>query len=244
MENLQEMKKKFESGEYVLIGYFLDRGFNYWAETDKLIKDNCLVKEYKLIHKKHKHILDAYLEDNSVQIIRIDYANNIIGMCEIRNFIEQYDENKEYQLKQLIPKNNFKDFGFSGDFEGEIKFKDEFECFVGIVEHHKHIPSKTNKPQTCYWNEKGECFIILKDEIYRCYGRDLTPLKKEWYEYVNDKNIKFGYRTDIGGGFPVLIRGYNRKTGKLEINGNLEEIDVDLIRPATKEEVEKLIIKE
>ena len=49
--------------------------------------------DFKLIHVKHKQVLEAYLEDNSVEV-------KVKPNWTIPNFIETYNAFVEYRLKE------------------------------------------------------------------------------------------------------------------------------------------------
>lgn len=96
---VDSLKEKYESGKYICIYkeyIHLEDKHNYcWH-----IKENPLftnIGEYKLIHKKHKEILDAYLADNSVEI-EFSYGDAIVWDIQ-EDFISRYNEKKHYRLK-------------------------------------------------------------------------------------------------------------------------------------------------
>lgn len=94
----ETMKEKYESGNYIAI--FFHTGFNAWTTTVFDKPSFCDLVKWKLIHKKDKDILDAYLKDNSVEI-EIMYLNINDSWSELcDDFIETYDENAEYRLKE------------------------------------------------------------------------------------------------------------------------------------------------
>lgn len=67
--------------------------------------------------------------------------------------------------------NNFEEFGFSGDFEGEI-LKQFDNRYIG------YFINKCNYPIECHWDSNGNSFIgLISNSIY-----NLTRTKKEWYE--------------------------------------------------------------
>lgn len=87
-----EMKEKFESGEYDVL--FKQKKHTDWSKcyrSKDLTWRNDI--DYKLIHKKHEHILNALLDIKNTAFYRED--GNSIG---IESFINTYDENKEYSL--------------------------------------------------------------------------------------------------------------------------------------------------
>ena len=124
--------------------------------------------------------------------------------------------------------NNFKDYGFEADFEGEICFENHNGFYIGYV----------NKPVgkiIKQWSKNdGNCFCM---EGYDDRQYDLKPIKKEWYENPNN--------------FPCIIIQPNC-TGDTTIEDDfliLRNIDDynnfgGVYRHATKEEVLSLLVKE
>lgn len=121
--------------------------------------------------------------------------------------------------------NNFKDYGFEADFEGEICFQDDdFNIFFGfIVEDGKKLARS--------WNKYGVSGMS--------YEYDLTPIKKPWYE--NPVN------------FPCLVYMEDKRDeedkGYYTVLGNMnsyksEFLIANIIRPATEEEALALLVKE
>ena len=62
------------------------------------IRNNDTRAEYKLIHIRHKEVLDAWLEDNNVEIEQKSNVHQ--GWIEDSNFIENYQEWLEYRLEE------------------------------------------------------------------------------------------------------------------------------------------------
>lgn len=103
--NETDLKIKHATGNYILIW---NNKFNSpygWklSSSEKLVG----YSQTKLIHNKHKDILEAYLKNPSVEI---ECTNNISKDVDIEtiwyseeNFIENYDENLYYVLKDKIP---------------------------------------------------------------------------------------------------------------------------------------------
>lgn len=89
---LDLMKEKYASGDYIL----MTPHHKSWIIVKKPFWD---CDNYKLIHKKHKDILDAYLADNSVEILEIDTACNLEKEYVVKKFIEDYAEDGIYVLK-------------------------------------------------------------------------------------------------------------------------------------------------
>jgi hypothetical protein len=92
----KEMKKKYESGNYIIIK-LIDDGWSYeWKKTDSLY-NGINTKEMKLIHKKHEEVLNAWLMDNDSIIIRI---KSHLGSYLELDFIGTYDESNNYSLDE------------------------------------------------------------------------------------------------------------------------------------------------
>lgn len=219
--NLKEMKKKFKSGEYILLWKeFKDLK---WVVKGSFHHDN---RGYnKLIHKKHKHILDAYLKDNGVQLF-ITYKNSDVGAyISGDNFIENYDENAIYELKEtnMPQKNNFHEYGFETDFEAEIYKTDEYGNLIGVA-----IGFVTA------WDSLGNC--LFSEYTSDNEELNLTPLKKEWY--------------DVEDNFPCLclIKSKSVNNSSFVVIDDINEyksyLKIFEVRPATKEEILSLLVKE
>ena len=93
---LDLMKEKYASGEYVLV-----TPSNEWVIVENPQWD---CHNYRLIHKKHKNILDAYLINNSISIEFRDTDGGMkefeyISNCLKGSFIDSYNESFEYRLK-------------------------------------------------------------------------------------------------------------------------------------------------
>lgn len=332
--NIEEMKKKFESGKYVLVYRNNSRVKPIWIKTDFITNQPHL--EFKLIHERHEDILNAYLEDNSVEIECIYPMGTSFSKRIDKDFIGNYDECFDYLLKtkqidflgkyycrankltygrliQLgvaddfdylreneewhyfiieskiitdylkehqidgelsdinikqiklnsnnefeyvkeedehrdmsdIPKedktakkiseqydienmmadkplNNFEEYGFEADFEGEILFRGKCGYVYGRIKNKAYL-----------WNKKGKCFKIEGWNNLITTKYDLTPIKKAWYE--DESN------------FPCII-GYNcdGKKDRFSVVDSLVEFEDITCNKwlATEEEVMKLVIKE
>lgn len=129
--------------------------------------------------------------------------------------------------------NNFKDYGFEADFEGEI-FKE------GTIHRNQKVYLATIKngyeDLLVYFNEDGKCH---QGKGYFMEKYNLKPIKKEWYE--NPDN------------FPCLVYMEDKRDeedkGYYTVLGNMnsyksEFLIANIIRPATKEEVLALLVKE
>lgn len=127
---LDIMKEKYESGEYVCVKDFS----RYWRilENPKF-DDISYSHKYKLINLKHKHILDAYLEDNNVEIKNV--TNSAILDTSI--WLNTYNEHKEYIL--IEPKEEYPQF--KANENGDVfRFNNSYTFTIVF----SHIPDKVN----------------------------------------------------------------------------------------------------
>ena len=92
--------------------------------------------------------------------------------------------------KIISSKNNFKEYGFEADFEGEI-LKQIGDILYGVV-----YVEYFGRGVVCEWNTKGK--VISKYKIDE-KAFELKPIKKEWYKnpdnfpclvIYDDKEIK------------------------------------------------------
>lgn len=233
-----ELKALYEANteSWIAIWRFTDERFTdeyttSWTNMKDDYSDGRFIvnsfAEYKLIHIRHKDILEAYLAGNSVEI---EYEFNEethhnAGWYTEYNFVENYGPDLEYRLKEeedvetlfeqssqsisselsdssntsdigLPNINNFKDFGFTGDFEGEI-LKEVDEYYIGYIKWDDNI-------YTCCWTEPGNCEMTLMEKgssFDTCSAwqseYNLTPIKKEWYE--NPDNFPCLITIESGG---------------------------------------------
>jgi len=124
--------------------------------------------------------------------------------------------------------NNFEEYSFTADFGGEIYFEDSARLLIG----------KLDDNTSCFWDSiNGNCFEVYTNN--RLYKYDLTPIKKEWYK--DENNIGKLIKSDKFNTF-AIFREY--KDNKIFIEFNNYSWDVDLFRPATKEEINSIVIKE
>lgn len=122
--------------------------------------------------------------------------------------------------------NNFKDYGFEADFEGEI-LKEYENQFVGMVYQNEGNFG-------CSWDKKGRC---LQPDGFGYDNMNLKPIKKEWYE-KNDNFPCIVYDT-----FACRV-AFARKCEFNVIDLCYDIRDISEVRPATKEEVLSLLVKE
>lgn len=131
--------------------------------------------------------------------------------------------------------NNFKDYGFEADFEGEI-LKEVKDCrnqkyYIG---YSIDIREGLGYPYPKAWLSSGAC---IDDDNNIVEDFSLKPIKKEWYENPNNfpcliRQINCVYDESIEDDFLILrnIEDYNKFGGDY--------------RHATKEEVLSLLVKE
>lgn len=131
-------------------------------------------------------------------------------------------------------KNNFKDYGFEADFEGNICFlNEEDNYYIGyIIENGKKILMQ--------WDKSGLAYNSNDFNVVFC---DLKPIKKEWYE--NPDNIgKFISINNTLGIFKSYAKE-NETIIYISLVDNLEYIiHISKCRPAAKEEILALLVKE
>ena len=116
--------------------------------------------------------------------------------------------------------NNFKDYGFEADFEGEILRKTKHDIYIG------YVVDGADADYAIEWNSKGD--NLLSSRFDRNFN--LKPIKKEWYK--NPDNFPCLVFSSKINEFMVL----DRPLVPLRLN--------DDFRPATKEEVLTLLVKE
>lgn len=87
--DIELLKEKFKSGDYVCVfrNEHLVRGKWLIDSYPSFIITN----RYKLIHKKHKDILNAYLDGKEIEVFIMSEWH------KVKNFIEEYNENSTYQ---------------------------------------------------------------------------------------------------------------------------------------------------
>jgi len=117
--------------------------------------------------------------------------------------------------------NNFEEYGFTGDFEGEI-LKEVKGWYIGWIQ-------RDGVPISQRWDNNGLSQIGVHF--------NLTPIKKQWYE---DKN-KFPCAIISSKGRVEIAFAYSEKSRNI-FYGPYECIDG--VRPATKEEILTLLVKE
>ena len=128
--------------------------------------------------------------------------------------------------------NNFKDYGFEADFEGEILRKTKHDIYIG------YVVDGADAEYAIEWNSKGD--NLLSSRFDRNFN--LKPIKKEWYK--NPDNIGKAIIIEEER-LAILKGGINRTVVCIDIQHNAElSVNVEKCRPATKEEVLTLLVKE
>ena len=95
-ENIHTMiAEKYATGEYICVVENRFGGTGYFIKENDEFKENW---NYKLIHKKHKDVLEAHLMDSSVAVV-ICVEDSIYRMN--LDFIETYDERNNYKIMEL-----------------------------------------------------------------------------------------------------------------------------------------------
>ena len=87
--NLYKMRELYESGEWVLVAKMCSCNWHTTSSFD--LNEDC----YKIIHKKHEHILDAYLDGCEI------YVEDTRSVIECNNFIDTYYSEHYYEA---VPK--------------------------------------------------------------------------------------------------------------------------------------------
>lgn len=164
-------------------------------------------------------------------------ADNDVGESKERPYLYNLKtgKNKIEELEEQKMKNSFEKFGFE-EFEKQYEtrkvisinlcFENHANFIIGYIET---INGKFEK----MWNKNGECFSLDGDSQNRY---NLTPLKKEWYE--KEENFPC-VATKDGNNFHILESIDDLKRACI-----YPDIKKEGFRPATKEEVLKLLIKE
>ena len=129
--------------------------------------------------------------------------------------------------------NNFEQYGFTADFEGEI-LKEIKGFYIG------YIILNDEEIYSARWNQYGvEVECILDDDYKYC----LTPIHKEWYKKEDNFPVMIVWENKYYGkdGWFIASSIFNNKfiDANGEIIGQISEF-----RLGTKEEIESLILKE
>jgi len=228
----EEARGLIASGDYICLYNYYEKGWKIIEIPEFKGEERC----YKLIHKKHKDILDAYLADNSVEI---EWLNGMKEGYQIwstfSNFINNYDCKLNYRLatrhgeretakvlSEIGETLTIKDGDKVYEFE-----KPDFECellkvvsgdtvatdiIVGIIKlNNKWIPY-------IWWNDG---ISKINDSMY-C----LTPIKPKWFE--------------VESNFPALIWNEDNNLEVVRGLNDFECLNWNLCKLATNEEIDQL----
>lgn len=156
----------------------------------------------------------------------LDNGYKVLDLSEIEVF-----ENTQ----QPTPKNNFKEYGFEGDFEGEI-FKKVNNELYGIV-----------------YREFGNNWLLVWDsKSGKCYDNDggyinyyLTPIKKPWYaQEENFEKYQGKLITNKFGEVRKIQYVDSNKVSTTQQNMYHDILNVQEWRLVNEEDITKLIYKE
>lgn len=189
---------------------------------DKLLKlVGNTISSYKqaLYYEAYFYVKDNILNWGHKDCIDPAYWNNFTTIHLVDG---QFQYIEETVIKEK-PKNNFEEYGFKADFEGEI-LKEVDGYYIGwanVLEY---------GIESCKWSKSG-------DTNYSVYN--LKPIKTEWYENPdNFPCVIISLKTNK----PHIAYTYNHLEEK--IKQETFSTNPDKFRPATKEEVLSLLVKE
>lgn len=92
LNEIDNLKSKFQTGNYICLGVSKCVKIQY-----PIFQEKCII-DYKLIHKKHVVVLDAYLKDKNIEI---EYCSTCNGWITIDgDFLLNYDELEHYRIKE------------------------------------------------------------------------------------------------------------------------------------------------
>lgn len=198
--DLETIKEKYESGNYLCLVKNIRTNWNMIKFTNwALIKNPVFSKEdnfnYKLIHKRHQDILEAYLEDSSIEIELLDYANWVLlNKRTHTSFIEDYCELDNYRIK---PKEEYPIFKINED--GEI-FKittvyNRATCKLGIdLDKTLEYDEVKNLKTIPYNKERG---LYHKQPVWCWDNEDVAKKIIKFYDCKN--GCTFSYDGQLEG---------------------------------------------
>lgn len=225
------------------------REFNFDLLIGKKVAVNCKTKDEEEEFLKY---LDRYniKWSNGCDIFKTNeyyfdkYKENTCFAFEINkslifsrlNFFKRYN----YEIIPLDflvtnSKNNFKDYGFEADFEGEILRKTKHNIYIG------YVVDGVDTEYAIEWNSKGD--NLLSSRFDKNFN--LKPIKKEWYENLDNIGKIISYDAFVKKEFGVLKKYKDNWVSFISLkSGRTFEQKVHKCRPATKEEVLSLLVKE
>lgn len=178
-------------------------------------------------HKSEEVDADLFIRTNGICEEECAICGESKDICpneETCSYRIEYEDTKNDFMEDKLKKlkhNNFEKFGFSADFEGEI-LKEVNGFYIGyVVAFGVTYATRWNKYGVEEW-ENGDHF-------------DLTPLKKEWYE-----DLENNPKAIVNSKGRIYI-AWRYKNENIFYDGFFEHIDG--VRPATKEELMELLIE-
>lgn len=140
------------------------------------------------------------------------------------------------------PRNNFKDYGFEADFEGEILRKTKHNIYIG------YVVDGIDTEYAIEWNSKGD--NLLSSRFDKNFN--LKPIKKEWYEKEDTFRIAVRQIKSLNDFSPVfgqiqIMQKITDDKGISQYVTGEQHTPVEWLKcyqPATKEEVLSLLVKE
>lgn len=247
--NIDNLENIYKQGNHILV-FRWNNTYNIedsWTILNNPAFFNDERGDYVLINKKHKHILDAYLLDNDVEIDKYinihehyNTSNEKFQWTKENEFISNYDENIKYRLLDIIePFDDSKEYITVPNSDKKF-LKPEFECVIyeeikhkvsGIVFYIGRVYKEKEGYYPCSFEEDGSCFI---EPCGNAKEFNLAPYEepKPWYE--------------IESNYPCVL--FSNDTGMFIINRKCDFIEgfanKNKYRFATNEEIDSLKIKE
>ena len=158
-----ELKRKYESGEYICI-YPLD---DTWITTYEPIWAESV--DYKLVHKRHKEVLEYLLNGGDIEVLREDELcldNPYFWKKCTKNFIESYHERKIYRIKQDQPQT--RTFATKKELAEALIRGEKWKDKYGFI---CYFSEESNNPFFASDGEKG--FILDNQQWEQCDGKTL-----------------------------------------------------------------------
>lgn len=195
------------------------------------------------IFKQNRYYFNKYKENTCFA-----FGNNKGLVFRGLDFYERHGY-KILSLDDLLikPKNNFKDYGFEADFEGEI-LKEVKDCrnqkyYIG---YSIDIREGLGYPYPKAWLSSGAC---IDDDNNIVEDFSLKPIKKEWYEKEDNFRIAVKLTKSINDfkdkdGYVYIMEKFTDKKGASQYVTDGYHTPIQWLkcyRPATKEEILSLM---
>lgn len=226
-----DLKTKFKTGDYICVAKWEHKSkLWYQQKMENPFLNGHLdgASHIELIHERHMNALNEHLS------IHDNFYITLNGSI-VTDFIDTYREESDYILwpKPLYKEklNNFEEYGFTGNFEGEI-LKVINDKYIGYV--------RLDDEVFTFWDKNGFCYEVGSTHTHKWHKHKLTLIKKEWHENTDN--------------FPCLcyVDGDKQKIQLILEKDSLgliarNPVDTDVIRfdesritPLTNEEIENL----